>query len=231
MVNRIALVVAGAGVVLGSAYMMLLSSGKKTRGERYVMGKVNYQAEHVPASVLSSGKVYVDRTTTGADNPPVGEAQREVIVPIRDARGLKLSLDANGVMLVGHAIRHIDYEDIGQVASAYYPECCRLVKEHTGAVKVIAFDHNLRGSAVQSWMNKSDKEEESPKLSQQYQSPAGIVHGDYTITSAPLRLRMLSQPPKLNDTWASTTNGKPLISQDEVEQRLKVSLFWAYVYG
>jgi len=32
------------------------------------------------------------------------------------------------------------------------------------------------------------------------QGPAGIVHGYYTLTSAPQRLRDLTQPPKTNDT-------------------------------
>jgi len=33
--------------------------------------------------------------------------------------------------------------------------------------------------------------------STKYQSPAAIVHGDYSVTSAPLRLRMLSESPKV----------------------------------
>jgi hypothetical protein len=206
--------VAAAGVYL------VFVRGKKKSQLKYVMGEVNYQAEHVPASVRSSGKVFVDRSTAGSDSPPVGEKQIAVRVPIRDARGLALTLDANGVKLVDHPHLRIDYEDLEAVARDYYPECCRLVKEHTGAKEVIAFDHNLRGSAVQSWMNKaSDANVQS--LGPQYQSPAAIVHGDYTVTSAPLRLRMLSQPPKANDTWKCVTNGRPLIDPLTVAQRLQ----------
>ena len=73
---------------------------------------------------------------------------------MRNARGLPLSIDCNGVKLVDHVINHIDYTNVDAVVGQYYPECCRLVQKYTGAVKVLAFDHNLRGSAVQSWMNK-----------------------------------------------------------------------------
>jgi hypothetical protein len=191
---------AAVALAAGSAYLIFGWGKKKTR-VCFVMGQVKYQAKEVPASVLSSGKVYVDRTTTGADNPPVGEVQQTVAVPIRDARGLALSLDTNGVQLVNHVINHIDYEDIEAVVKIYYPECCRLVKQYTGAADVLAFDHNLRGSAVGSWMNKTTDESHTEALSPQYQSPAAIVHGDYTITSAPLRLRMLAQPPKVHNTY------------------------------
>jgi hypothetical protein len=42
-------------------------------------------------------------------------------------------------------------------------------------------------------------------------SPAQVVHNDYTATSAPLRLALLGQPPKANDTWAKATNNAPLL--------------------
>ena len=38
------------------------------------------------------------------------------------------------------------------------------------------------------------------------------MHGDYTALSAPRRLRLLSEPPKLNDV----RQGPPLLSADEV---------------
>ena len=219
-VNRGVLAAAAVVVAAGSMYVFF-GLGRKKNRVNFVMGKVNYQTNDVPTSLRSSGKVYVDRQTTGADKPPVGEKQRAVSVPVRDARGMNLTIDANGVKLVEHVIRHGDYEDVQHVVKDYYPECCKLVKEYTGATKVLAFDHNLRGSAVQSWMNKDSDDKQHQTLSPQYQSPAAIVHGDYTITSAPLRLRMLSQPPKVNDTWKCLTDGNPLIEPEEVEQRLK----------
>ena len=85
-----------------------------------------------------------------------------------------------------------------------FPNHLVLHQRVTGAKKVLAFDHNIRTSAVASWMNKSA---EGPvpkqiKKGNAVQSPATVVHNDYTMTSAPLRLQLLSQPPKANDTLA-----------------------------
>ena len=95
-----------AGVLTaGGVYLLFSSRKKKSEHVKFVMGKFNYEAQHVPASLLSSGLVYVDRTTTGADEAPVGEVQRTVSVPVRNARGLDLSIDSNGVKLVPHVIQ------------------------------------------------------------------------------------------------------------------------------
>jgi len=87
-------------------------------------------------SLLALGllQVYVDRRTTGADNPPVGEAAREVAVPVRDARDLDLSIDTNGIKLVYHACVPIDFADKSAVVRFYYPSCCDLVKQYTGSI-------------------------------------------------------------------------------------------------
>jgi len=54
--NQSALLTAGALAVAGSVYLLLASRGKKAR-VKYIIGKVNYQADSVPASLRSSGKV------------------------------------------------------------------------------------------------------------------------------------------------------------------------------
>ena len=38
-----------------------------------------------------------------------------------------------------HPQQHVDYEDLDAVVREYYPECCRLVKEYTGAAEVCVF--------------------------------------------------------------------------------------------
>ena len=103
-ISRGMLVAAAMSMAAGTMYVIFFSRKKKHTSGRRVRGIVNYEAQHVPASLLSSGKVYVDRTTTGADKPPVGEEQRTVSVHMHDARGLDLSLDLNGVRLVEHVI-------------------------------------------------------------------------------------------------------------------------------
>jgi len=53
------------------------------------------------------------------------------------------------------------------------------------------------------------------------QGPAHLVHGDYTLTSAPQRLRDLARPPTLNDTYSMTlAEGETLLDAGAVERAI-----------
>jgi hypothetical protein len=117
--------------------------------------------------------------------PPPGTPMRtgsnvEFQVPIRDARPLtsELSLDKEGFVLRHHQTAVANFYDEEQIRSVYYPECERVMKEATGAVRVVAFDHIVRNAA----MSAKDK---TVKI------PAKRVHNDYTAWSAPQRVRDL----------------------------------------
>ncbi len=98
------------------------------------------------------------------------------------------------------------------VVEAYYPECTRLVQEQTGATDVFAFDHNVRSVA-----GKTNKKQ----IEGGQQAPARVVHGDYTLTSAPQRLRDLAQAPAENDTYRSSLGaGEMLLDAERVERVL-----------
>ena len=61
---------------------------------------------------------------------------------------------------------------------------------------------------------------------QQVQGPAHVVHGDYTMTSAPQRARDLSKPPKENDTIrAILGEGETLLDADAVEKAINQGRF------
>lgn len=103
---------------------------------------------------------------------------------IVDARSLRdaLSLDAEGVELVeaGSVIANFDdYYDPERVRETYYPGVEALVARETGAVRVVAFDHNLRSKAL------------SEKSQHDAQMPVLFAHNDYTETSGPQRVRDL----------------------------------------
>ncbi len=117
--------------------------------------------------------------------PPPGTPQRtgrnvEHQVPIRDARPMigQLSLDREGFVLLHHPTAVTDFYDEEQIKRVYYPECERVMKEATGAVRVVAFDHIVRNAA----MSAKDK---TIKI------PAKRVHNDYTAWSSPQRVRDL----------------------------------------
>ncbi len=83
----------------------------------------------------------------------------------------------------------IDFFDHEQVVRAYYPAVARIVREErAGRAVVTAFDHNVRSASGKPSKHRIEG-------GQQVQGPAHVVHGDYTLTSAPQRLRDLTRPP------------------------------------
>jgi hypothetical protein len=123
--------------------------------------------------------------------------------------------------MVPHAYDHVDYYDKAQVVKDYYPECCRLVKEVTGASKVYAFDHNVRAAQKTNWMNQ---EVDAKGAITEVQVPpkeaaaaVQIVHNDYTLTSAPLRVQQLGEPPKVTDTLKDVLGDSPLLSKEDLK--------------
>ena len=101
-------------------------------------------------------------------------------VRIFDARAVieRLSLDREGFVLRRQPTAAADLYDETQIAAVYYPECERLVREATGATRVVAFDHIVRNAALSAKGN-------------QIKQPANRVHNDYTAKSAPQRVRDL----------------------------------------
>ena len=118
--------------------------------------------------------------------PPSGVPVRtgkseEHWVAIRDARPLidQLSLDKEGFVLLHHQSAVKNFYDEDEIKSVYYPECERVMKEATGAVRVVAFDHIVRNAAMAALEGSCIK------------IPAKRVHNDYTAWSSPKRVREL----------------------------------------
>jgi len=117
--------------------------------------------------------------------PPPGVAPRNTkeetyTVTVHDGRAVndRLSLDREGFKLVRHPTAAKDLYDEVEIASVYYPECERLIKEFTAAKRVHVFDHIVRNAARMAKGN-------------QIKAYAGRVHNDYTAWSAPQRVRDL----------------------------------------
>ena len=101
-------------------------------------------------------------------------------VKILDGRAVndRLSLDREGFVLRRHPTAAKDLYDEAEIARVYYPECERLIQQATGATRVVAFDHIVRNAALMAKGNT-------------IKQPAGRVHNDYTVKSAPQRVRDL----------------------------------------
>ena len=108
-------------------------------------------------------------------------ASEEHLVAIRDARPLigQLSLDKEGFVLLHHQSAVKNFYDDYEIKSVYYPECERVMKEATGAARVVAFDHIVRNAAMAALEGSCIK------------IPAKRVHNDYTAWSSPKRVRDL----------------------------------------
>ena len=109
-----------------------------------------------------------------------GKTQQHAVT-IRDGRKLRgeFTLEENGFEFVDHETAVEDFFDADELKSVYYPEIERLVKDRTGARRVLIFDHTLRSG------------DEATRQEKLVREPVKSVHNDYTEWSAPQRVRDL----------------------------------------
>ena len=104
------------------------------------------------------------------DNMPL-EERRVRIEDMRQGRGI--SLEREGFELVAHESATQDFFDAGELQSTYWPECEELLRELTGAGKVVFVTHVIRRS------------ERSPRFRQdQTTVPGRFVHCDFSVNPA-----------------------------------------------
>jgi hypothetical protein len=142
------------------------------RAEDIVEAPLNYIAES------SEKPVYY------AYEPPPGIPRQtgqfaSQSVPIRNGRAIldQLSLDKQGFELANHETSVSDFYDRDEVQRVYYPEIERLLKDATGASKVVIFDHQVRCLPMARRGERGAREY------------GKVVHNDYTAKSGPRRVR------------------------------------------
>ncbi len=95
--------------------------------------------------------------------------------PIAD----RFSLEREGFIFIKHATKVKDFYDEDEIRSVYYPEIEQLVKDVTGAGRVLVFDHTLRAA------------DEATREEKKVGAPVRRAHNDYTEWSGPQRVRDL----------------------------------------
>ena len=171
------------------------TAGEPTRAP----GLVSYMAPETESSLHRNGKVFTRRDRDGDDAGTEGLVTEEAAVAVGDARALagerRRTLDAHGFELLNRPLADpgLDFHDHERAVRDYYPECEAILREATGAAFVRAFDHNIRSIEGADGARRI-------RGGQRVQTPIHLVHGDYTLTSAPQRLRDLAGPPGVNDT-------------------------------
>ena len=86
------------------------------------------------------------------------------------------TLDIEGFAFAPHATKVADFWDDAELAAVYTPEVERLVAAHTGASRVVVFDHTRRSTVLKH------------RDVRRARDPAGAAHTDYTDASARWRL-------------------------------------------
>ena len=90
-----------------------------------------------------------------------------------------LSLEREGFIFINHETKVRDFYDKDEVRSVYYPEIEKLIKEVSGATRVLVFDHTLRSA------------DGATREAKEISGPVQNVHNDYTEWSGPQRVRDL----------------------------------------
>lgn len=142
-------------------------------------------SKHIKASVsylVDTGEtpVFVASVGGGDTTEYLGRYEQRAVT-IQDGRAAPdgFSLDREGFALVRHDTAVSDFYDKAQIPKIYEGEVARLVKDMTGAARVVAFDHTLRSDSQDTQAARNIRE------------PATVVHNDYTARSAPQRVRDL----------------------------------------
>lgn len=183
-------------------------------------GFFNYMSENSQSSLFRNGKVLTKRDLNGSDAGSEGiniDKKEMQIINARDSLARNnISIDSKGFEIINSNIQNlgIDFFDNNEVLNKYYNHCADFIKDRTGATSVYAFDHNIRSAS-------GKKSKTMIKDGQQVQGPAHIVHGDYTLTSAPERFNQLAKPVRKNDTFRSIIGeSNSLLSQELVDTTL-----------
>ena len=139
-------------------------------------------------SAIEAGIVYLvytgeapvfHQSLSAAERMAMAGQREKKLVTIRNGRlhSGPFSLDVEGFALAEHPTQVTDFFDDRQLTSIYTPEVEKLVSQHTGAARVIVFDHTRRSSAA------ATREKHSAR------DPVAAAHVDYNDNSARQRLK------------------------------------------
>ncbi len=144
----------------------------------------------------------VKQPGTGPDDQSGSFVQREITIHDGRAMANRLDLDREGFLLLRRDTVVVDLYDEDEVRRVYYPEMEALIKDITGASKVIVFDHTPR------------IDDPAARVESKVRGPAAIVHNDFTASSAAQRVRDLLEPDeareRLNKRFGSINVWRPI---------------------
>ncbi|KAG2125697.1 hypothetical protein DEU56DRAFT_862757 [Suillus clintonianus] len=116
---------------------------------------------------------YVEEPPVGVLRTNIGQDVQQVVV--HDIRGKEdtVGLDKTGFQFVTHKSVEKDFVDEEAIQTKYYAEVEDILKKHTGAKRVVIFDHTLRRNPVDGVIRANDA-----------RGPVERVHVDQTYAAA-----------------------------------------------
>jgi hypothetical protein len=131
--------------------------------------------------LVDTGKELVTEVAApgGRDRRLSGDHSETHRVKIHNGRPLadRFVFERDGFRFLPHRSRVKNFSDDEEIRRVYYPECEALIKEVSGARRVVVFDHTLRTA--------SQEQREAQKI----RDIVSRVHNDYTEWSGPQRVR------------------------------------------
>ena len=181
-----------------------MSQAAEARHADSVMATLNFVSsiDQLPVALVKEPGLGPDRNT-------ITTADHEVLV--EDARPIaaELDLDRQGFVLMRHPTAVEDFYDDDEVRELYYPEMETLVRNVTGAGKVVVFDHTIR------------VDDQEKRARRKVRAPVAGVHNDFTTRSAPQRVRDLlpgdEAEARLRKRFASINVWRPIVSPVETK--------------
>ena len=131
--------------------------------------------------VDDGSKVFTETAAPGGTDVRTGGKPDPRRVTIRNGRRQagEFTLECNGFHFINHHTAVGDFFDEAQVRATYYAEMEALVKEESGASRVVVFDHTLRTA------------DDAMRAERRIREVVPRVHNDYTEWSGPQRVRDL----------------------------------------
>ena len=143
----------------------------------------NHQTASIEANIVYTARDSerpVDETFGSNATPSRREGSTEEHrVTIHNGRPLRdgFKLEEHGFEFIDHKTAMTDFYDEDQLRSVYYPEVEQIIKDRTGAARVVIFDHTLRAA------------DEATRENTVARQTVKLAHNDYTEWSGPQRVR------------------------------------------
>jgi len=175
--------------------------------EDSLQGTLTFQADSVERSLKHVGVGCID-------GEHVKSEYVKKTVSIKNGRDRSFSLDKHGFTFVQDVPEIVDFYNEMDICKKYYPACCKLVQQLTGAAKVIAFYHTVRSHESIPAARKRIK------MGFPVEGPASCVHVDYSSACAARQVRLLAKPPHQWPDPRPLLGFKPLIDSAEADEYL-----------